>query len=111
MGDALKNLSAELQADPEMAWAYFCNIAMPVMDSYAPTFGAASVMGWVTHEAQHKLANEAGAHLMQHLFGVDITTHPHYQYGKSGAQSYAEMRIAMDEAEDAEIAASTTPTS
>lgn len=99
----LKTLSAEIAADPEMAWAVFCNIAMPIKDAYAPVFGAATVMGWVPDAKQHQLANEAGAHLMQHLFGYDITTHEHYQYGKSGAQDYAEMRIAMDEMEDVEI--------
>lgn len=97
--------SAEIASDAEHAWAVFCNIAMPIMDAYAPTFGAATVMGWVPDAKQHQLANEAAAHLMQHLFAYDITAHPLYEYGKSGAQSYAEMRIAADEAEDVEIAA------
>jgi hypothetical protein len=103
----LNTLSAEIAADPEMAWAYFCNIAMPIKDAYAPTFDTATVMGWMTDAMQHKVANEAAAHLMQHLFGYDITSHEHYAYGKSEAQNYAEMRIAMDELEDAEIAART----
>lgn len=80
-----KELSELVCADREYAWALFCNIAVPIMD-------AARV--------PHKKANETAAHLMQHLFGCDITTHPHYQYGKSGAQSYSEMRIAADEVED-----------
>ncbi len=86
----LKTLSAEVAADPEMAWALFCNIAVPIMDAAA---------------VSHQIANEAAAHLMQHLFSCDITKDERYQYGKSGAQSYAEFRIAMDEAEDADIAA------
>jgi hypothetical protein len=76
-------------ADEGYAWAWFCNLAVPIMD----------VTG-----VSHQKANEAAAHLMQHLFGVDITTHPHYEHGKSGAQQYAEFRIAMERAEDAEIA-------
>jgi len=86
-------LTDVINNDPEYAWALFCNMAVPVMDATG---------------CSHQVANEAGAHLMQHLFGCDITTHPHYKYGKSGAQSYAEMRIAMDKAEDAEIAAQAT---
>lgn len=78
------------RSDPDYAWALFCNIAVPIMD-------AANV--------DHRVANETAAHLMQHLFDCDITTHPLYEYGKSGAQSYAEFRIAMDKAKDAEIAA------
>lgn len=90
MTNPMTALSAEMAADPEIAWAWHCNIAMPIMD----------VTG-----VSHKLANEAAAHLMQHLFDYDITTHPHYVYEKSSAQEYAEMRIAADLAEDAEIAA------
>ncbi|MEG3086142.1 hypothetical protein [Sphingomonas sp. PB4P5] len=91
MSNALKALSAELQADPEMAWAWQCNIAVPIMDATG---------------VSHRLANQAGAHLMQHLFDVDITTHPLFEYVKSEAQSYAEMRIEMDRQENVQIAAS-----
>ena len=82
-------LSAEICADPEVAWAVFCNIAVPLRDATG---------------LARQPANEAAAHLMQHLFGCDITTHEHYEYGKSGAQSFAEFRIAMDDAEDALLA-------
>lgn len=82
-------LAAEIRSDPELAWAWHCNIAMPIFD----------VVG-----CSHKEANEAAAHLMQHLFECDITTHPHYEHGKSGAQIYAEFRIARDRDEDAELA-------
>lgn len=85
----LKTLSAEIAAEPEMAWAVFCNLAVPIRE-------AARV--------SRQKSDEAAAHLMQHLFGHDITTDDRYEYGKSGAQNYAEMRIAMDEQEDAEIA-------
>ncbi|KQM62407.1 MULTISPECIES: hypothetical protein [unclassified Sphingomonas] len=100
-------LSDAVKADEDYAWAVFCNIAMPIKDSYAPAFGAASVMGWMTDAMQHKVANEAAAHLMQHLFHYDMTAHPLYEYGKGDAQLYAEFRIAMDEQEDAAIAKAT----
>jgi hypothetical protein len=89
MTTGIESLIAEMAANPELAWAWHCNIAMPIMD-------AAGV--------SHQVANETAAHLMQHLFRYDITQHPHYVYEKSGAQQYAEMRIAMDAEEDAEIA-------
>lgn len=82
-------MRALINRDPEYAWALFCNIAVPIMDAAGVT---------------HQVANETAAHIMQHLWGCDITQHEHYAYGKSGAQSYAEFRIAMDETEDAEIA-------
>lgn len=85
-------LSQALAADDGYAWAFFCNVAVPIMD-------AARV--------DHKTANEAAAHLMQHLFEYDATAHPLYQYGKSDAQKHAEFRIAMDRHEDAAITLAT----
>ena len=85
-------LSDVFKDDADYAWSFFCNVAVPIMD-------AAGV--------DHKTANETAAHLMQHLFEYDVTAHPLYQYGKSGAQEYAESRIAMDELEDAAIARAT----
>lgn len=67
--------------DPEYAWAWHCNLAMPIMDATG---------------ISHEQANEAAAHLMQYLWGCDITAHPLYEYGKSGAQSYAEIRADAD---------------
>lgn len=61
---AMQQLTAALQADPEYAWSWHCNLAMPVMDATGST---------------HRIANEAGARLMRHLFDIDITKHPHYQ--------------------------------
>lgn len=87
-------LTTKIQADPEYAWAVHCNLAVPIMD----------VTG-----VSHELANEAAAHLMQHLWQTDITTHPHYTGGKSDAQLYAEMRIAADIEEDAAIAKAQAP--
>lgn len=87
-GEAFEALKAAMADDPEYAWGWHCNLAMPIMD-------AAGV--------SPRLANEAAAHLMQHLFGYDITSHPHYEFGTSGAQRYAEMRIAADHAEDPRV--------
>ena len=81
-------LQAAIHADPGYAWALFCNIAVPIMDAA---------------DVSHEVANETGAHLMQHLFEYDITAHEYYQYGKSGAQSYAEFRIEADREEDAAL--------
>ncbi|QUT04030.1 hypothetical protein KFK14_12825 [Sphingobium phenoxybenzoativorans] len=82
--DALK----ALMADPEYAWGWHCNLAMPILDAIG---------------CSHQQANEAAAHLMQHLWSVDITMFEQYAYGKSGAQFYAEARIAADKREDAEM--------
>lgn len=82
------NMQRLMQSDAEYAWAWHCNLAMPIMD----------VAG-----CDHKTANEAAAHLMQHIWSVDITTDPRYVYGKSDAQQYAEFRIALDAAEDEEL--------
>ncbi len=90
----IKALSREIAADDDYAWAVFCNMAVPIMD-------AAHV--------DHQIANEAAAHLMQHLFEYDVTAHPLYEYGKSDAQKYAEFRIAMDRQEDAAIATRPAP--
>jgi hypothetical protein len=95
IANAITTLKNAMRTDPEYAWAWHCNLAMPIMDAYAPASNA-------SHEAQHQAANEAAAHLMQHLFDYDITTDPRYAYGKSGAQAYAEMRI---EAERLEVEA------
>lgn len=83
---AIEALSHEMQTDPDIAWGWHCNIAMPIMDVL---------------DCSHKDANEAAAHLMQRLFGVDITQHEQYIYDKSAAQEYAEMRIAAEREEDA----------
>ena len=74
--------------DPGYAWGWHCNLAVPIMDATGIT---------------HKQANMAAAHLMQHLWKCDITTHPNYQYEKSGAQAYAEFRIEADKAEGAAL--------
>lgn len=56
-------LSTIIQGDDEMAWAWHCNIAVPIMD----TLGVS-----------HQRANEAAAALMQHLFSADTSKHPRF---------------------------------
>lgn len=53
-------LKRALQRDQDLAWAWHCNIAMPIHDS-APA--------WISLRA----ANDCAARVMEHLFGVDIT--------------------------------------
>jgi hypothetical protein len=81
MMTGLAILAAEIAADPDHAWGWHCNLAMPIADATG---------------VSHELANKAAAHLMQHLFDYDITTDERYQYDKSSAQAYAEMRIEAD---------------
>ncbi len=75
-----------MRDDSEYAWAWHCNIAVPIMDSIGAT---------------HRDANIAAAHLLSCLFEYDITEHPAFEYEKGGAQHYHEMRLAADREEDA----------
>jgi hypothetical protein len=86
IGQAWGALKQACESDPEFAWAVHCNIAMPIIDAIG---------------VSHEQSNVASAHLMQHLFDHDITTHERFEYQKSGAQEYAEIRIAAEQAEDA----------
>jgi len=52
-----------------------------------------------TCRADHEAANVAAALIMAQMFGVDITTHPNFQYEKSPAQEYFEIRVAADQLE------------
>lgn len=70
-----------MREDADYAWAWHCNIAVPIMDAISAT---------------HEQANVAAAHLMSHLFEYDITTHPNFGYEKGQAQQYHEMRLAAD---------------
>jgi hypothetical protein len=81
--EVLKNL---INADLSYAWAWHCNLAVPIMD-------AAGV--------SHEKANEAGALIMRQMFDCDITQHPHYGGRKSPAQEYFEMRVQAERDEDA----------
>lgn len=90
IAEAFDTLKAAMAADPDYAWGWHCNLAVPIMD-------AAGV--------GHQQANEAAALIMRQMFDCDITAHPHYQYGKSGAQSYFEARVAAEREEDTQAEA------
>ena len=81
--DAIK---AMIHADPEYAWGWQCNLAVPFMDATGVT---------------HSQANRGAALIMAQMFDYDITTHPHYTAGKSGAQAYYEARVAAEHGEQA----------
>ena len=57
-------LKENLQRDMDYAWAWFCNIAVPMQDE----------------GVSHEVSNKAAARVMQNLFGVDITKCEHYKY-------------------------------
>jgi hypothetical protein len=57
-------LEETIQADPEYAWSWHCNIAMPIMDSIG---------------IPHELADRAAARIMSNLFNVDTSQHIYYQ--------------------------------
>ena len=71
--------------DLEYAWAWQCNLAVPILDTIPCT---------------HAHANEAAALIMAQMFGYDITKHPEYTAGKSPAQEYFEMRVEAEKEED-----------
>lgn len=56
---AFDQLKAEIQADHAYAWAWHCNVAMPILDH---CHGALT----------HRQANELAAEVMQHMFGIDV---------------------------------------
>ena len=60
---ALNALRRELASDADTAWAWHCNIAMPIADSAG---------------LSHEKANRAAATVMRHLFEVDIEKHPQF---------------------------------
>jgi hypothetical protein len=64
--DAIVMLRHAMQDDLEYAWAWHCNIAVPLRDALGH--------GTISHEQ----SNLAAAHLLRHLFDVDITDYPHY---------------------------------
>jgi hypothetical protein len=57
LAGAIKTLSDDLQADPELAWGWHCNIAMPIHDC----------------GVEIEIANDAAERVMQQLFGVDTS--------------------------------------
>lgn len=76
-------LKASIHADPDYAWGWQCNLAVPMMDAIG---------------ASHEGSNRAAALIMAQMFDYDITSHPNYQGGKSPAQEYFELRVAAERA-------------
>lgn len=79
---AMQALTAALKADPEYAWAWHCNLAMPIMD------GA---------KVSHRIANLTAARLMRHLFDIDTEKHQHFEIAEDPQPS---LPAAVDCAED-----------
>lgn len=64
MTEAFDTFRTKMRDDPEYAWSWHCNLAMPIMD---------------TIHCTHQQANDAAASLMQHLFAIDIKDNPHWK--------------------------------
>lgn len=68
MGDhtlsPFEQLQNALNSDSGYAWSWFCNIAVPLMDSTGMS---------------HAEANKAAAHLFQHIFKIDVTGWKEYR--------------------------------
>ena len=63
-GAALKHLTDRLQTDPELAWGWHCNIAVPMQDE----------------GVSHEVSNKAAARIMYNLFRIDTSKNKHYKY-------------------------------
>jgi hypothetical protein len=74
-------LREAINSDPDYAWSWLCNLAVPIMDSTGVT---------------HEIANQAAALIMAQMFDCDITKHPNFEYAKSPQQGYFEARIASE---------------
>ena len=80
--NAMQSLTAALKADPEYAWAWHCNLAMPIMDNA---------------KVSHRVANITAARLMQHLFGIDTEKHPHFEVADEAPQADSQPAPVRDE--------------
>jgi len=63
-------LNEKLEGDPEYAWSFHCNIAMPILDS---------MNKYEVIKNPHKNANQYAADVMMHLFNIDITQFEEYK--------------------------------
>jgi hypothetical protein len=61
---ALNYFIKRLQQEPDYAWSWHCNIAMPIYDTMDEPDGI--------------FANKCAARLMKHLFDVDMTKNEYY---------------------------------
>ena len=68
---AFATLEAQIAHDPDYAWAWHCNLAMPIMDAIGCT---------------NEQANKAAAHVMAFLWDCDASSHPLYPYRKHTAE-------------------------
>ncbi len=85
--NAMQSLTDALKGDPEYAWAWHCNLAMPIMDNA---------------KVSHRVANITAAHLMQHLFGIDTEKHPHFEVADEAPQADSQPAQVRDERDDFE---------
>lgn len=85
MTNGFASLKEQIQSDPEYAWAWHCNLAVPMMD-----------VGITGEEA-----DQASALILSQMFECDITTHQNWKGTKSFQQEYFEMRVAAEREEDA----------
>jgi hypothetical protein len=62
VSQAFNTLKKALTDDPDYAWSWHCNLAMPMIDG----------------GVEEGLANKCAARLMQHIFSIDTSKHEHY---------------------------------
>ena len=62
-GRAFEVLAGAIRSDPDYAWGWQCNIAMPIMDEL---------------NCSHYSANVAAARIMRLVFCVDMFQHPQF---------------------------------
>lgn len=58
-----QDLAKAINQDPEYAWGWHCNIAMPIQDEM---------------NCSHYSANVAAARIMRSIFSVDMFQHPNF---------------------------------
>lgn len=86
---ASQRLLAAIEEDPEFAWAWHCNLAMPIMDTLKVSSGE---------------ANAAAAALMNHLFNVNTAEHEHFKsllgQGMQVVKPYGRTEAALSKLEE-----------
>lgn len=73
-GEAFQTLKELMHADPEYAWAWHCNLAMPFIDS----------------GCDDAVAQEGAARVMQSFFGVDTRLNPSFKFARGVASAGAD---------------------
>lgn len=99
-------MAKALQADPEMAWGYHCNLAMVYYDHGIPTVDD-------SESTLAERANWAAAQFMKLAWSVDMTKHPYWVFGDNPSYwqpvapgAMAPMRPVAAQLEDIESIAS-----